>query len=346
MGRRRPNPVRIGVVAALLLLCTAARATAPLKFHPGHYVSLNHHDAPENVLPALAAIPGVRGVQIRYPWRRLEPSPEVYDLSSLATDLALARRHGLQLVAFIEDKTFFTDAHHLPDDLASLALPFQRGGRVAKRWDPVVVARLGALLEAIGARFDDDPAFEGIALQESAMGFSRAIERRHGYTPERYRDALKAILRAARAALPTSQVFWYMNFLEGRQAYLADVAETAVSERVAMGGPDVLPDRPSLVRLTYPLYARFSGRLTLFCSIQNDSYAHRRTSGEGYWSLPELLRFARDDLGVSYLFWNRKDWRKPPDSWSWPDAVAAISAAPDLLGSRGGPPHPDRGEKP
>lgn len=324
--------IGLSIAAMLAVASTVAANPDTLKSHPGHYVALNRHDDPARVMDGLA-LPGVRGVQIRYTWKSLEPERGRYDFSRLAADLDRAGRLGLRLVAFIEDKSFFTDEHLLPAYLDAQALPFSRGGMVAKRWDPLVVERLGALFSALGARFDEHPYFEGIALQESAMGFSPEIEAAHGYTPEKYRDALIAILRSARRGLPHSQVFWYMNFLEGRQAYLADVAEVAVEERIAMGGPDVLPDRASLVRLTYPIYRRFAGRLTLFCSIQNDSYAHPRAGADGaggYWTLEQLLIFARDELHVDYLFWNRKDWRKPPDSWNWDDAIPVIRAHPEL----------------
>jgi hypothetical protein len=324
-------PIILALALAPLSAAIAADRGA-LKHHPGHYVSLNHSDDAASVMPGLV-LPGVRGVQIRYAWKQLEPERGRYDFSRIEADLELARRLGLQLVAFIEDKSFFTEEHHLPAYLDAYVLPFKRGGMVAKRWDPVIVERLGALFSALGGRFDTDPHFEGIALQESAMGFTSEIETLHGYTPEKYRDALIAILRSARRGLPGSQIFWYMNFLEGKQAYLADVAEIAAEERIAMGGPDVLPERASLARLTYPLYARFAGRMTLFCSIQNDSYAHRRESGAGssrYWTLEELLLFAREQLHVSYLFWNRKYWRKPPDSWNWDDATKVIRAYPRL----------------
>lgn len=321
------------LAASLVLACARAADIPPpdLKYHPGHYVSLNREDAPE-VMRTLIE-PGIRGVQIRYTWRSLEPERGRYELSRIDADLRLASALGLQFVAFIEDKSFTTEEHLLPDYLADYALPFTRGGYVAKRWDPFVVERLGALLDAVGERFDAQPAFEGVALQESAMGFAPGIALAQGYSPEAYRDALIAILSRARRALPTSQIFWYMNFLEGRQQYLADIAEAIVPLRIAMGGPDVLPDNPALARLTYPLYARFADRLTLFCSIQYNSYAHPhadRRAGTKYWTLQELLDFARNELHVSYLFWNRKTWRKPPDSSDWNDAQRVIRAHPDL----------------
>ncbi|MDR2878179.1 MAG: hypothetical protein LBV36_09120 [Chromatiales bacterium] len=321
----------IGLTASLALAWAATAPTSALKFHPGHYVSLNLEDAPD-VMRTLAQ-PGIRGVQVRYTWRSLEPERDHYDFSRIDADLRLASSLGLHFVAFIEDKSFNSDEHLLPDYLADKALPFTRGGYVAKRWDPFVVERFGALFDALGARFDQHPDFEGIALQESAMGFSADVAREQNYTPEAYRDALIEILTRARQALPSSQIFWYMNFLEGGQKYLADIATAVIPLHIAMGGPDVLPNNPALARLTYPLYARFAGQLTLFNSMQYNSFAHRHANPLAhtkYWTLQELLDFARDELHVSYLFWNHKTWRKPLDSWNWDDALIVIRKNPEL----------------
>ena len=66
-----------------------------------------------------------------------------------------------------------------------------------------------------------------------------------------------------------------MNYLEGDDGKLAEVAGALIHSRVAMGGPDILPFRQRL-QSTYQLYVRFHGRLKLFCSAQEDSYRHDR----------------------------------------------------------------------
>lgn len=297
-----------------------------LKKHPGHYIALNDWDGPGQMMEAVR--PGVRGIHKRYPWRVLEPSFGVYDFSGIEADLALARDLGVQLIIMIEDKSFDRTTRQTPTYLwENHTLPYTAGGWVAKRWSPWVVERLAALTEAMGRHFDSHPSFEGVALQESAMGFSAAIERQHNYTPEAYRDALIAILTNTRQHFPTSQVFWYMNFLEGRQAYLADVIRAVIPHRIAMGGPDVLPENGPLNRLTYPLYDAFRGQLTMFNSIQYDSYRHRRTmpgAGTKYWTPYQLFVFARDRLHIDYLFWTRKPKADPPDSYDWMDALGVI----------------------
>lgn len=301
-----------------------------MKRHPGHYIALNDWDGDAQLLQAVR--PGVTGIHKRYPWAELEPEFGVYDFSRIEADLALAADHGMRFVVMIEDKSFTMDVRRTPVYLHDgYTLPYIDGGWVAKRWDPWVQERLALLIRALGERFDAHPWFEGVAFQESAMGFTPQIQAEYGYTPEKYRDAMIRMLIATRAHFPHSQVFWYMNFLEGKQAYLGDVAEAAAKHGIAMGGPDILPDSWPLNFHTYPLYERFAGRMTLFNSVQYDSYKHVHLDAQAatkYWTPEELFAFARDSLHVDYIFWTRKPQRDPPDSYRWTDALPVIAANP------------------
>jgi hypothetical protein len=307
-----------------------ASPAATLRFHPGHYIALNEGDGQAAMILALR--PGVTGVHKRYYWRDLEPSPGQYDFSAIASDLQLLADHGLQLVVMIQDKTF-GDVRPTPDYLRDYTVPTSQGGYCAARWSPYVVSRLSALIGKLGERFDAHPNFEGIALQESSIGLTPEVELASGYTPEGYRDALIRLLEEARASLPSAQVFWYMNFLEGNNAYLADIAEAVAPYRIAMGGPDVLPDNASLNRHAYPLYERFQGRMTLFGSIQYVSYRAPHVDSSyatKYWTMQELFDFARIRLHASYLFWTRKLKSDPPDSYNWLDALPVIAGNPNF----------------
>lgn len=297
---------------------------------PGHYIALGKSDGRSIISEVLQ--PGVMGVQIRYDWNELEAAEGEYDFTAIRADLEAVSRLDGRLVVFVEDKTFDGD-RPTPDYLAELTLPNQRNGYTAIRWDPRVIERFSALLVAIGRAFDCHPGFEGIAIQETALGLSDEMLERHGYTPPMYRDGLVAVLLATAASMPNSRVFWYLNFLPGGQKYLATVAAAVAPAGVAMGGPDVLPDNPPLQKLVYPLFDRFDGKLPLFSSIQHNSYAHRRADGRAdppYWTLEELFLFARDDLHVDYLFWNRKTWRRPGDSYDWTDALPVIRKYADF----------------
>jgi hypothetical protein len=309
------------------------------KFHPGHYVALDMwDDDPQSIRDVLR--PGVRGVQKRYAWRDLEVRKDEYDLSAIAEDLAVVRETGHQLVVFVFDKSF-RDEYYTPEYLrASHTLPIRSEvpgqGYVSMRWDSYVVDRLSRLVEEIGRRFDDDPRFEGVALQESALGVVDPIRDREGYTPERYRDALISILGRARAALPRSQVFWYMNYLWRGQGLLGSVIEATAPWDILVGGPDVLPESVPLNRHVYPLLKANRDR-TLFTSAQFDSFRHARSTGDGsvrYWTPHEIFDFARDELQVEYLFWNRVIQARPAGSHDIEDAYPVIAAHPDIAQGR------------
>jgi hypothetical protein len=302
------------------------------KRNPGHYIALNDWDGDAQFIQAVR--PGVTGIHKRYPWADLEPQFGVYDFSRVEADLALAAHYGMRLVIMIEDKSFSMDVKRTPSYLHDgYTLPYTHGGWVAKRWDPWVMERLGLLTRELGQRFDAHPWLEGVAFQETAMGFTPQIQAAHGYSPEKYRDALIQVLITTRSHFPRSQVFWYMNYLEGRQAYLGDVAEAVTDHDIAMGGPDILPDSWPLNFHTYPLYERFKGRMTLFNSVQYDSYKHVHLDPEAastYWTPEELFIFARDQLHVDYIFWTRKPQRDPPGSFNWLDALPVIAANPAI----------------
>jgi hypothetical protein len=332
------------ISAALLLavLCTGFANTASgetaeaveRKFHPGHYIALTLSDDGVSAIRR-ALHPGVAGVQKRYTWRELEPREDLYDFSVIAADLAVMEESGAQLVVFINDKSF-RDERITPEYLwDAYTLPIRSAepgqGYVAKRWDPFVVERLSKLLVALGKQFDANPRFEGVALQESALGIDTAILDREGYTAPAYRDALMQMLANARRAMPQSQVFWYLNYLPQNQRLLPSVAAAAARDGIALGGPDVLPDSEPLVRLVYPVLEEQRGTALLFTSAQNDSFRHAHSGPQGdtkYWTPVEIFEFARDRLGVQYLFWNDVQSPNPPDSYSIEDAYPVIAANP------------------
>ncbi len=323
------------------LAATTAQMPAPAvgpRRHPGHYVSLNRTDA-LNVVAELRQ-PGIRGFQRRHTWRVLEPVAGEYDFSLIRQDLAVAARHKLQYVVLIEDKTF-TDEIPTPAYLAQApaTLKNRNRGYTAARWRPEVAGAFRNLVVALAQAFDEHPNFEGIGIQETALSLTDEALSSAGYSAGAYQDTLSALLLAGANAMDRGNVFWYMNFLPARQKGLADIiAETVIGhDNIIVGGPDVLPGKPALTRHTYPLYEQFSGQVTFFNSMQFDSYAHPRSHGSQaadqptpvgqprYWTLAELTEFARDELGVSYLFWNRKTWRKPADSYAFEDALPVFS---------------------
>jgi hypothetical protein len=301
---------------------------APAKTaRPGHYIFMLPADGPAEIVDALR--PGVRGVGIRYTWRSLEPSEGQYDFGQLSSDLDLLAANGAVEIALVEDKSFDSTVP-TPDYLSTQTLPNIPGGFTAVRWDPDVRNHMKALMQAIGTAFDAHPGLEGIAIQESAPSLTDAQLTASGYTPELYRDTLTDLLTTMKQALPRSGVFWYMNFLPQKQSYIGSIAAAVAPLGVSMGGPDILPESQPLLTQTYPFYDQFQGQMTLFCSAQYASYEHVKSSTGEYYTPEEIFDFARDDLHVSYVFWNRKTWNTPLGSYNWLDALPVIAQNPSF----------------
>ncbi len=341
---RCPLALRNMVMVAALAMAADewGRAAEPAgKRHPGHYAAVNESDEVQSIRHLDE--PALRGVSKRYYWADLEPKKDAYDLDAIKKDLGFLKAHNKQIVVFITDKTFRSGKNRLPSYLAAYALPNARGV-TAMRWDPVVVGRFVALNRALARAFDADPNFEGVAFQESGLMIGPEPRREHGYTPEKYRDALIQILTESSQAFPRSQVFWYMNHFEGGNQYLGEIAKAVVGSRVVMGGPDILPYRRRL-QATYQLYEEFKGRLPLFCSAQDDSYRHDRNDSrnmgnaavtrnlpppaEGYVPMEEIFLFARDKLHVKYLFWSCT-YHSGTGAFNYDDAVAVMRKYPSF----------------
>lgn len=314
-----------------------------MKFNPGHYVAVG----PLTDLGEIGHLdePAVRGVNKRYHWRALEPEKDVYDFSSIETDLAFLEGRGKQLVVFLMDKSFYGKGA-MPRYLSAYEVISDGGGYSPVRWHPVVVERFLALGKALGGRFDSHPNFEGAAVQESALDMSENDYGKFGYTADGYRDALIAILTGLRNALPGSHVFWYQNFMPGDDGRrLRRVADAIEDGGVFMGGPDILPYNRNISRTSYPMYEEYRHRLTLFCSAQGDSYKHHKNDlrvdrqepvhEEGYLTMEEIFLFARDSLHVRYLFWDYEYEIAEPGQRTFDDAVEIIRKYPAFNDSMG-----------
>ncbi len=335
---------KLGIAAALGLFFVGRAGVEGVelsgKYHPGHYVAISANESVSSIEDLDE--PAVVGVNKRYDWSDLEPQKDAYQFSGIKADLDFLRQHHKQLVVFIEDKTFQPGQNPLPAYLSAYALPNLRG-ITAKRWDPVVIDRYLALVRALAKAFNTDPNFEGMATEESALMIRPDVQQAQGYTPEIYRDALIKILIESSRAMSQSQVFWYMNHLEGHDDYLGDIAAAVVPYRVVMGGPDILPFRKRLQE-TYKLYDRFNGKLKLFCSAQDDSYRHDRNDSRnmgtafrfrdqppppgGFVPMQEIFAFARDKLHVNYIFWSYKNYEGSPGAFTYADALAVMKQSP------------------
>lgn len=317
------------LATATTLATSSTSLAGGRKFHPGHYIALIRGQDSQKIMAA-SIKSGVTGFLKRYTWRSLEPSLGRYAFAEIQSDLYWAQSRGMRLIVMIEDKTFRVERPN-PAYLDRYTPRNRAGGYTMVRWAPYVVGRMNALTRALGARFDTNSSFEGIATQETSLGFDDSTLNAYSYTPEKYRDAYINILSTAANNMPRSRVFWYQNFLVRNQEYIGRIATAVAAKGVIMGGPDVLPDNNSLVTKSYPYYDKMKGKMHLFSQVEAMCYSARHeTSGyrTKYWTMSELFRYARDDLHVNYMIWVRVPSPSPSDAYDWLDAVPVIGNNP------------------
>jgi hypothetical protein len=334
-GESLADAVPVTAPLALTSVDACNDATAPVmaassarKNNVGHWIVLGVNDTSQAIMQTTVQ-PGVIGLVKRYSWRSLEPSEGVYNFSAIKSDLAWCAAHGMHLIALIEYKTFLNHSKAGPAYLDKYEAPNTLAGYSLVLWNPVVTPRYNALIKALGAQVDSSNSFEGIATQESAMSLSPSVLKAFHYTPELYRDALISMLSTATVSLPTSRVFWYMNFIVGNQTYIGTIAAAVAPKGVVMGGPDVWPDDRALESRTYPFYTQFFHKMPLFCQVENSNYAEpHMTKGYNtkYWTMPELFAFAVTKLHVNYMFWTRITKVSKPGAYDWVNALQVIAA--------------------
>ncbi|MGI9246646.1 MAG: hypothetical protein ACR2I8_08100 [Steroidobacteraceae bacterium] len=322
----------IAVFAAILCTPAANAYTTSRKFNPGQYSVILMSSNDDQRAMDDANRPGMRGIMKKYYWRELEPTQGNYNFAKIQADLNWGQAYGMQIIVMIVDKTFKPERPN-PAYLDTNAPRNRAGGYTVVRWNPTVVTRYKALVAALGKRFDSHPNFEGIAQQESSLGFESTTLQKYGYTPEKYRDALIASFGYALSVMPRSRVFWYQNYFVGNQDYIGAVAATLGPKGLVMAGPDTLPDNASLVTKSYPFFAQFQGRMHMGIQVEDICYrAPHTTAGYStkYWTPGELFRYARDKLQVNYVFWVRIPAASPVDSYDWYDALPVIQANPSF----------------
>jgi hypothetical protein len=279
---------------------------------PGHYMTIGDGDARRGNYyrtsgnqPNLLALPGVRGVQVRYPWNSLETTQGNYTFGTVKAtypdtertvraELWRCQQANSRLILLIEDRTF-DGTNPMPSYMAADPQYVQQvttsggsgTGYSAVRWNTFVQTRFRALVAALGAAFDSSPHWYAVAFQETSIGLDAAQRTATGYTDILYRDSYIANLRAASDSFPTSRVFFYQNYFptpatDFRIDEIVNTIEGWNNHGIILCGPDILPDKTELVTRVYPRFGApptgHWGQIPLANSMQFDSYEHVHTT--------------------------------------------------------------------
>jgi len=272
-----------------------------------------------------------QGAQIMYLWANLEPEKDQYDFSNIAEDYEYLKSKGKKLFIQLQDATFDPALKSVPPYLFSET--YDKGaiqqftdkgvadGWIAKRWNRKVRERYACLLNALGQAFDGK--IEGINLQETSAGVNS--ERDPSFTPSIYRDALKANMLALKQAFPTSVTMQYANFMPGEwlpwndNGFLLSIYQYGEQIGVGLGAPDLLVRRKGHLNHSFAMMHEHPYRVPLGIAVQDGNYVEltgadfppdsENPNGsleviEGRKNIvPMLHAFAKEFLGVKYMFW-------------------------------------------
>ena len=296
-------------------------SSLPLTAKPIHHYVFFNRDRAGIRNPAFLRDRTFEGAQIKYTWRELEPSKDRYDFTAIHDDLAFLTRHGKRLFIQIQDVSFDPSIVNVPEylrrdpdyhggierDVADEQKNI-RGGWVARRWDPAVRERFRRLLDALGREFDG--RIEGINLPETSIGFGQTGRLYpEGYTPAVYCESVLETMTALKRAFPHSITMIYGNFMPGEwlpdndQGFLSSVYSHAREIGVAVGGPDLLPNRRWQIIHSYHLIRDADGVVPTGIAVQEGNYAFTNPRTHKRVTVAEMLDFARDYLKADYIFW-------------------------------------------
>lgn len=276
---KRPQPpsqVCIGSNCAT----TSPGSTGPLKFHPGFYGYFNYAGGNTlsrlgnggdgrdlQLINTLKPNDNLAGIAIAVMWRTIDPgtSGPAYDWSVTDAYLKAAKAVGKRLWIRVHDSQLTSGASVaagslvVPKWLASkygaqnvMANYAPVGtGIFAKRYNPVVTNAYIAMLQALAARYDSDPNFEGVVMfEETAFGIDTSGSSVTTATPgaDYSSDAMftqlynmMAAMRDPEKGFVTSNVLLAGNYLfKGADSVSGwtDVLEHVEKYQMALGGPD------------------------------------------------------------------------------------------------------------
>ena len=337
-------------ISTLLLLAGTATATpvkGDVKWAPGHYYALQASTKDDasyltGVYAEMATTPALRGVLIRYRWPEIETAKNTYDYTSLDARVADMAANGTKFILLLQHKTFKDTYPAAPAYLDDTeyeggSYPYHSFGDAPsvvkghniKLWNSNVKYRLNKLITELGARYDSNPAFVGIGLEETALGTpANGLPDLTQTQVDGYFSNLSLVHGKIMSEFPNTMAFQLANFPKDQ---LSDLATRLENRGAGWGGPDVRINDPKLVPPdgAYTYYPLLSGIVPLTPSIMPNNHNYI-PPGETTASTPqELLDYARDTLKANFVFWTR--------TWALHDDILSLlQDAPQTSDPAGG----------
>lgn len=267
--------------------------------------------------------PCIRGVQIIYSWRQLEPQKGVYDFSKIEEDLNDLSRIDKKLFIQIQDRSFSPDVFPVPDyirlekayhggmvqqyDFPGEGKPITAGW-VARNWDPAVRKRFQLLLKKLASKFDGK--IYGINLPETAIDLD-PDNLPKDFTSDKYFYSILDNIGYLKKVFQKTKVIQYVNFFPDEwnndHHYMSRLFSFARSHHIGLGGPDVVPYKESQMKNSYPFFHKFKGKIETAIAIQEPDYTYTNPKTGALYRFDDFYSFSKEYLGAFILFWNTEE---------------------------------------
>lgn len=218
-----------------------------IKWHPGHYVktqgtaSQTNQDAYwSGVLGYYSRIddsPYLRGAYVDIAWGAFNPTGAAYDWSRIDAALNALDPYNGRLLLAVGYKNFTTSAGLIcPSDLAAAHTYSTSSGWITAVWRSAVMDRFISAMQALAARYDNDPRLELVTWSESAPSWA-AVTPPADYSNLALSTQIQRLATSASAAFAQTNVFINVNSLSGQ---LTQIIETGYQNACGFGTPDAV----------------------------------------------------------------------------------------------------------
>lgn len=267
--------------------------------------------------------PCIRGVQIIYSWRQLEPQKGVYDFSKIEEDLNDLNRIDKKLYIQIQDRSFSPDVFPVPDyirlekeyhggvvqqyDFPGEGKPVTAGW-VARTWDPAVRKRFQLLLKKLASKFDGK--IYGINLPETSIDLD-PYNLPEDFSSDEYFYSVLDNMSYLKKVFQKTRVTQYVNFFPDEwnndHHYISRLFVFARKHHIGLGGPDVVPYKESQMKNSYPFFHKFKGKIEIAMAIQEPDYTYTNPKSGNFYRFDDFYSFSKEYLGAFILFWNTEE---------------------------------------
>jgi hypothetical protein len=259
----------------------------------------------------------------------LEPTKNNYDFSKITEDIATSISHG-KVMSFLVQYSKGADwiDHGLPDYI--LTDPEYEGGDfenvnqpgvyLPKLWLSALGDRMVALIQALGAAFDGNPAISMYTFPETSNTLQQL---QPGFTSEGFLSYLKRTQLAAHTAFPTTLIVQTVNWRSGLSEEQADemMEHLVYTCKGGFGATDIIePDEGTTPFDTAfgKYYEPYRGIAAVVQKAETPTYSSQTAQIQ--------FDFAVDTMQANYIIWHPFLNYTGTSAFSFNEVIAVVNA--------------------